>query len=119
MYAGVLESINFKFLVYVTYFSINFTLTCLKMIGYQKTKITLAHCLDFLLKSLKFEFINSDKKNKISLIIIKIIFQVNVIVQAQRLVCLTHHSRPAFADNVISAYNLLREKGINTLIFGR
>ena len=38
-------------------------------------------------------------------------FQVSVIVKAQRLLCLTHHSRPAFSDNVISAYKLLRDKG--------
>lgn len=39
--------------------------------------------------------------------------EVSVIVRAQRLVCLTHHSRPAFPDNVISAYKLLREKGLS------
>lgn len=37
--------------------------------------------------------------------------QVNPIVKAQRLLCLTHHSRPAFQDNVVSAYKLLRDKG--------
>lgn len=40
-----------------------------------------------------------------------LLFQVSVIVKAQRLLCLTHHSRPAFSDNVISAYKLLRDKG--------
>lgn len=38
--------------------------------------------------------------------------EVSVIVRAQRLVCLTHHSRPAFSDNVISAYKILRDKGL-------
>lgn len=77
---------------------------------YEKSGIS-AHIKEVL--SLLVENRPKDPLSFLSQYFAALVEEVNPIVKAQRLLCLTHHSRPAFQDNVVSAYKLLRDKGLN------